>query len=103
MATTDPLPPSARSSTPPWLQATVHYSVSTVAACRATLQVVAERFQKILTEGAESQDSKRQRLGALRDYQRKLERFGATTAEEEEEQQFLEAEDLAQHLAGLQR
>jgi len=78
-------------------------SVSTVAACRGTLQVVAERFQKILTEGAEGQESKRQRLGTLRDYQRRLERFGTVTAEEEEERQLLEAEDLAQHLATLQR
>jgi superfamily II DNA or RNA helicase len=78
-------------------------SVSTVAACLSTLLVVAERFQKILTEGAEGQESKRQRLSALRDYQRKLERFGATTAEEEEERHLLEVEDLAQHLAVLQR
>ena len=78
-------------------------SVSTVAACRSTLLVVAERFHKILTEGAEGQESKRQRLGALRDYQRKLERFGASTAEEEEERHLLEVEDLAQHLADLQR
>ena len=78
-------------------------SVSTVAACTATLQVVAERFQKFLNEGAETQDSRRQRLRTLRDCQRKLERFGTTSAEEEQEREHLEAEDLAQRLADLQR
>ncbi len=78
-------------------------SVSTVAACLSTLQVVAERFQRLLTEGAESQESRRQRLGTLRDYQRRLERFGTLSAGEEEERQLLEAEDLAHRLAELQR
>jgi len=78
-------------------------SVSTVDACRSTLEVVADRFQRILREGAEDQESQRQRLKTLRDYQRNLERFGIVSPEEEEERQILEAEDLAQHLAGLQR
>ena len=78
-------------------------SVSTVAACRSTLEVVAERFQTILTEGAESQEGRRQRLRTLREYQRKLERFGTATPEEEEERHLLEAEDLAHRLAALQR
>jgi superfamily II DNA or RNA helicase len=78
-------------------------SVSTVAACRSTLEVVAERFQTILTGGAESQEGRRQRLRTLREYQRKLERFGTATHEEEHERHLLEAEDLAQRLADLQR
>ena len=78
-------------------------SVSTVAACHGTLRVVAERFQRILTESEESQEGKRQRLNTLRDYRRKLERLGTITQEEEEESSLLEAEDLAQHLAGIQR
>jgi superfamily II DNA or RNA helicase len=78
-------------------------SVSTVAACRSTLEVVAERFQTILTGGAESQEGRRQRLRTLREYQRKLERFGTATPEEEEEHHLLEAEDLAHRLADLQR
>lgn len=78
-------------------------SVSTVEACKATLTVVAERFQQILTQGSESQDSRRQRLRTLRDYQRKLERFGTLSIEEEQEQNLLEAEDLAQQLVTFQR
>jgi hypothetical protein len=78
-------------------------SVSTVAACQSTLEVVAERFQTLLTVGAEGQEGRRQRLRTLREYQRKLERFGTVTPEEEEERHMLEAEDLAQRLADLQR
>ena len=78
-------------------------SVSSVAACKETLDVVASRFQRILTEGAESQDSRRQRLRTLREYQRRLDRFGTISAEEEHEQRMLEAEDLAQQLVTLDR
>ena len=78
-------------------------SVSTVAALRSTLQVVAERFQHIITETAEAQESRRQRIKTLRDYQRKLDRFGILSVEEEQERHLLEAEDLAQQLATLQR
>lgn len=78
-------------------------SVSTVAACQRTLEVVANRFQRLVSAGAESQESRRQRLTTLREYQRKLARFGALSAEEEQEQSLLEAEELAQRLADLQR
>lgn len=78
-------------------------SVSTVAACHSTLAVVAERFQRLLTEDAETQESSRQRLHTLREYQRRLERFGTLSPEEEEEQHLLEAEDLAQRLVQIQR
>jgi superfamily II DNA or RNA helicase len=78
-------------------------SVSTVAACRKTLQVVAERFNHLLTEGSESQEDRRQRLKTLREYHRKLDRFGVTSQQEAEQQENLETEDLAQHLANLER
>lgn len=78
-------------------------SVSTVEACRTTLAAVADRFQKLLTAEAESQESRRERLRTLRDSQRKLERFGVGSAEEEAERQQLENEDLAQQLAAVQR
>jgi superfamily II DNA or RNA helicase len=77
--------------------------VSSVAACQSTLRVVAARFAQLVAEREETQESKRQRLRTLRDYNRRLERFGALTAEEEHEREVLEAEDLAQSLAGLQR
>ena len=78
-------------------------SVSTVAACRKTLQVVAERFSALLSESAESQESRRQRLKTLREYHHKLERFGVTSQQESEQQELLESEDVAQHLADLER
>lgn len=78
-------------------------SVSTVAACGGTLSAVAERFAGLLTAGAETQESRRERLRTLREYQRKLERFGTLSTTEEYEHYVLEAEDLAQRLADLQR
>jgi ERCC4-related helicase len=78
-------------------------SVSTVSACKRTLTVVADRFQEFLTDTAEQQELRRQRVKTLRDYERRLERFGSIGFEEEADRTILEAEDLAQQLAGLQR
>ncbi len=78
-------------------------SVSTVVACRQTLSVVATRLQGLLGEQAEHQEARRQRLSALRDFNRRLARFGAVSHEEEAERGRLEAEDLAQQLASLDR
>jgi superfamily II DNA or RNA helicase len=78
-------------------------SVSTVAALQSTLRVVLERYQSILSEQAENQESTRQRQKSIRDYVRKIERFGTTTQEEEDERQLLEVEDMAQQLAMLYR
>ena len=78
-------------------------SVSTVAALKSTLAVVAERFQHLLTDIAEVQESRRQRIRTLRDYQRKIDRFGVLSADEEQERSMLEAEELAQQLVSLQR
>lgn len=78
-------------------------SVSTALACERTLTVVAERYQQFLTETGDSQEARRQRLRTLREYERKLERFGSISAEQEQERGLLEAEDLAQQLAAMQR
>lgn len=78
-------------------------SVSTVAACRVTLQAVYDRFRAIQSQTAETQESRKQRLRTLRDLNRTLERFGTVSAEQEAEQQILEVEDLAQQLLTLQR
>ena len=78
-------------------------SVSTVEACKATLITVASRFQQLVAGEAESQESRRQRLRTLREYHRKLERFGSVSAEEEQDRALLEAEELAQQLATLHR
>ncbi len=65
--------------------------------------MVAERLQQALREDVEDQETRRQRLRTLRDYHRKIERFGAGAAEEERQQQILEAEDLARQLAVVER
>lgn len=78
-------------------------SVSTVAACAATLGAVRDRFQSMQAEAAETQESRKQRLRSLRDLNRTLERFGTVSAEQESERQTLEIEDLAQQLRALER
>ena len=50
-------------------------SVSTVEACKSTLSVVADRFESVLTEKAETEESRRQRRRTLREYLRKQELF----------------------------
>ena len=78
-------------------------SVSTVAACRMTLEAVRDPLRAIKTETAESQESRKQRLRTLRELNRNLERFGTVSTEQETEQQTLEVEDLAQQLIALER
>ena len=78
-------------------------SVSSVEACKSTLSVVADRFQGLLADKVESEESRRQRRRTLREYLRKQERFGTVSKEEEDERTLLEAEDLAQQLAQLER
>ncbi|MHB1161571.1 MAG: helicase-related protein [Chloroflexota bacterium] len=78
-------------------------SVSTAAACQATLDAVAARLEGILQEKVEDQETRRERLKALRDLHRRLARFGSVSHEEEGERELLEAEELAQSLAALER
>jgi len=78
-------------------------SVSTIAACKVTLEAVRDRFRTIQSQTAETQESRKQRLRTLRDLNRTLERFGTVSAEQEAEQQTLEVEDLAQQLLTLER
>lgn len=85
------------------LVALLKRSVSTVEACRLTLERISARKQEILTEQSEAQEFKKQRIKTLRDYQRKLERFGTLSVDEEHEREWLEVEDLAQQLAVFQR
>lgn len=75
-------------------------SVSSAAACRNTLQVIHDRYQELATQGRQEEETRRQRQRALRDYQRRLERFGATSPEDEQTNAELEAEDVAADLLG---
>jgi superfamily II DNA or RNA helicase len=66
-------------------------SMSTIAACLATLRVVADRYG---TEPA------KERQRALRAYRRKMARFGVLATDEEAEIAELEAEEMAANLDG---
>ncbi len=78
-------------------------SVSTVAACRNTLTVIRDRYRELSKSGEREIETRRQRLRTLRDYQRRMERFGALSFDEEQDCANLEAEDMASDLveAGL--
>lgn len=73
-------------------------TVSTVAACKSTLQHVADRYSGLVRSGDEQKDARTERLRTLRDYRRRLERFGSLTWEEEADQAIMEAEDIAAEL-----
>jgi len=74
-------------------------SVSTAAACRNTLEVIRDRYMEMVTSRETEADSRRQRLRSLREYQRRLERYGTLSVEEEQDRNALEAEDMAADLA----
>lgn len=74
-------------------------SVSTVAACRNTLRVIRDRYDDLLNSTSRDAETRRQRLRTLRDYQLRLERFGALSFEEEQDRAALEAEDMAAEFA----
>ncbi len=73
-------------------------SVSTVSACKSTLETIRDRYAELLTKGAEEQETRKQRLRTLNDYRRRLERYGALSHEEEQDQAALEAEDMASEM-----
>ncbi|MGH7282800.1 MAG: SNF2-related protein, partial [Polyangiaceae bacterium] len=77
-------------------------SVSSVRSCQATLSVIAERYDEIVSRGREDEEARKQRLRSLADYRRRVERYGALSAEEEADQALLEAEDMAAHLIEAQ-
>jgi ERCC4-related helicase len=74
-------------------------SVSTVTACRNTLGVIRDRYLEMAQAREDQAESRRERLRTLRDYQRRLERYGALSFEEEQDRAALEAEDMAADLA----
>jgi len=73
-------------------------SVSSAVACRNTVERILTRYTEILERGEEEHEVRRQRLRSLREYRRRLERFGTLSVEEEEDQAELEAEDMAAEL-----
>jgi SNF2-related domain/Helicase conserved C-terminal domain len=82
-------------------------SMSSIAACLATLRVVAARYadaDQPATDGAASDTValRRERQRALRAYRRRGIQFGVLDAAEEEEIASLEAEEIAANLAGTE-
>ncbi len=73
-------------------------SVSTASACASTLRVVADHLEERIEKGQEAQEARKQRIRTLRDLQRRKDRFGYLSPEEEQDQAQLEAEDVAGHL-----
>ena len=74
-------------------------SVSTVSACRNTLTVIRDRYRELITTRETEAETRRQRLRTLREYQRRIERYGALSFEEEQDRAALEAEDVAADFA----
>ena len=73
-------------------------SVSTIAACVATLQVVAERYRTLRTDATDAEALRKERARALRAYRRRRLRFGVLDAAAEAAAAELEAEDMAADL-----
>ena len=72
-------------------------SVSTIAACVATLKVVADRYAG-LTDRGESDAVRRERARTLRAFRRRAMRYGVLDAQTETDVERLEAEDIAADL-----
>lgn len=78
-------------------------SVSTVYACLETLKVVRDRFEQFIEETSGNQERRKERIKTLREYVKNIEKFGTISFEEEEEQQYLVAEDIAEQLSMYER
>jgi superfamily II DNA or RNA helicase len=76
-------------------------SVSTVHSCRNTLQAIADRLKEMVERGLEQHEARSQRLKLLRDYRRRIERFGVLSFDEEQDKSRMEAEDIAAEFAEL--
>jgi superfamily II DNA or RNA helicase len=72
-------------------------SMSSIAACVATLRVVAERYAD-----ADTAASRRERQRALRAYRRRAQKFGVLDPAEEADIAALEAEEMAASLSGAE-
>ena len=73
-------------------------SVSTISACIATLQVVAERYGALRSDAANAEALRKERARALRAYRRRRLRFGVLDAAAENAAEALETEDMAADL-----
>ncbi len=76
-------------------------SVSTVAACVNTLNVVAERYRLLRTGGNDPEALRKERARALRAFRRRRLRFGVLDAAAESDAATLEVEDMAADLCSF--
>ncbi len=77
-------------------------SMSTIAACLATLRVVVERYTEADRTATDNVAIRRERQRALRAYRRRGVQFGVLDADEEADIAILEAEEIAANLAGTE-
>ncbi|HEY1936015.1 MAG TPA: helicase-related protein [Acetobacteraceae bacterium] len=75
-------------------------SVSSIAACVKTLEVVAERYARLGNDAAEAAALKKERARALRAYRKRALQFGVLDAAAENDVAELEADDIAADLRG---
>ncbi len=73
-------------------------SVSTIAACVATLRVVTERYEAAADDPSQAEALRKERTGALRRHRRRTLRFGTLDAAEDGEAERLEVEQIAADL-----
>jgi ERCC4-related helicase len=78
-------------------------SVSSAFACTETLRIIRDRFNNFVEEASENQARRVERINSLKHYYKKVERFGTATFEEEQDQQYLVAEDIADQLATIEK
>ena len=77
-------------------------SVSSVQACMKTISVILERFKVTHLASYEKLNTHKDRIKTLKQYSKKMEQFGSISYEEEQDQQFLVAEDIAGYLSLLE-
>jgi superfamily II DNA or RNA helicase len=75
-------------------------SVSSIAACVKTLEVVAERYTRLGNNAAEAAALKKERARALRAYRKRALQFGVLDPAAESDAAELEADDIAADLRG---
>ncbi|MCK4304877.1 MAG: DEAD/DEAH box helicase family protein [Candidatus Eisenbacteria sp.] len=63
-----------------------------------TVKRILDRYCELTEKGEEQAESRKQRLRTLRDYRRRLERYGTLSWEEEQDHADLEAEEMAAEL-----
>ena len=78
-------------------------TVSTVKASLATLKIVKQRYSEMIENEKEDKSRTRERIRSLRDLNRKMDKFGTISYEEEYDKFMLETEDIAEKMVAEER